>query len=70
MKIIRSIAELKKGDTIIVKDHSKFSALGYARVFGDVFNIDLGKPIFTIRCKETNTLENISIENGKIFLIG
>ena len=70
MKLVKSLAELKKGDTVIVKDNASFSNLGYTRVFGDVFNIDSGKSIFTIKCKETNSIEKVSIENGQIFLIG
>lgn len=69
MKIIRNIAELRKGDTVIVKDYACFEAMGYRRVSGYVFNIDLGKPNFTIKCKETDSIENVSVENGKIFLI-
>lgn len=67
--MISSISELKKGDTIIVTDHASFEALGFARVFGDVFNIDYGKPNIIIKCKETDSFEKVSIENAKIFLI-
>ena len=70
MKLIRNLKELKKGDTVIIKDHANFSKLGYERVVGDVFSIEIGKPIFTIKCKETNSFEKVSIENGQIFLIG
>ncbi|MDD4976554.1 MAG: hypothetical protein PHY93_19515 [Bacteriovorax sp.] len=69
MKMISDIAELKKGDTIIVKDYACFESLGYRKVFGEVFSIDLGNPNFIIKCKETDAFENVSIENGKIFLI-
>lgn len=69
MKLISDIAELKKGDTIIVKDQECFETLGFARVCGDVFDIDPRKPNFTIKCKETNSIEEVSVESGKIFLI-
>ena len=69
MKLIRNLAELKKGDTVIVKDNAKFYACGFARVFGDVFSVDQGNPNFTIRCRETGSFETISIDNGTIFLI-
>ncbi|MGZ3787851.1 MAG: hypothetical protein ACXVLQ_04975 [Bacteriovorax sp.] len=69
MKIISDINELKKGDTIIVKDHAYFEELGYRRVTGHVFNIEHGIPEFTIECEETNSFEKVSIEFGKIFLI-
>jgi hypothetical protein len=69
MKLIQNLAELKKGDTVIVKDNTKFYACGFARVFGDVFSVDQENPNFTIRCKETGSIETISIDNGTIFLI-
>ncbi len=69
MKLIQDISELKKGDSIIVKDHVFFSNLGFARVFGDVFFIEKGSPNFTIKCKETNSIEKVNVESGKIFLI-
>ena len=40
MKLINDIAELKKGDTVILKDYLTFEAKGYSRVFGDIFNIE------------------------------
>ena len=69
MKLIQNIAELKKGDTVIVKGNAKFYARGFARVLGDVFSVDHGNPNFTIRCRETGSIETISIDNGTIFLI-
>lgn len=69
MKIIRSVAELKKGDTLIVKDNEFFSELGYQAVRGDVFSFDNDSTNFSIKCKETDSIVKISIENGKIFLI-
>lgn len=70
MKIITSLAELKKGDTLIVKDNKIFAELGYASVRGDVFSFDHDSSIFSIKCKETDSIVKISIENGKFFLIG
>lgn len=69
MKIIRSVAELKKGDTIIVKDNEIFAELGYEKVKGDVFSFDNDSSIFSIKCKETDSIVKINIENGKFFLI-
>lgn len=69
MKMISSIDELKKGDTIIVKDHASFEALGYSRVTGQVFIINRGIPEFTIKCEETDSIEIVNIENGRVFLI-
>ncbi|MFA6237501.1 MAG: hypothetical protein WC635_09265 [Bacteriovorax sp.] len=69
MKLIHDTDELKKGDTIIVKDQANFSSLGYAKVVGDVFDIEYGKTVFSIKCKETDSIEKVSIESGKIFLI-
>lgn len=69
MKLVNDIAELKKGDTVIVKDYAIFSALGFARVFGDVFDIEIGKSNFSIKCQETNTIEKVNMKNGKVFLI-
>jgi hypothetical protein len=69
MKIIRSVAEIKKGDTVIVKDNEFFSELGYQTVRGDVFSFDNDSSHFSIKCKETDSIVKISIENGKIFLI-
>lgn len=70
MKIIRNITELKKGDTVIVKDYACFEALGFRSVSGNVFNIVQGMPNFTIKCNETGSIESVSVESGKIFLIG
>jgi hypothetical protein len=70
MKLISTISELKKGDTIIIKDCAGFESLGFKSVRGDIFNIEPGKLSFTIRCKETDSFEKISLEDGMIFLIG
>lgn len=69
MKMISNIAELKKGDTVIVKGHECFEGLGHSKVLGEVFNIESGTTNFTIKCKETDSIESVSLENGKIFLI-
>ena len=69
MKLINDIAELKKGDTVILKDYLAFEAKGYSRVFGDIFNIERESTDFIIKCKETNSFEKIPFEKGKIFLI-
>lgn len=70
MKLIKEISELKKGDTIIVKDQNNFSELGFASVSGDIFDIESGKSEFTIKCKETESIEKVSLDRAKIFLIG
>lgn len=70
MKIIRDISELKKGDTIIVKGCPSFVSLGLKSISGDVFSLEPGKSNFTIRCKETDSFEKVSLEDGTIFLIG
>lgn len=69
MKLIRAIDELKKGDSIIVKDCPQFEEQGFARISGDIFEITNGSSSFTIKCKETNALEKVSLDFGKIFLI-
>lgn len=69
MRLINDTTELKKGDTIIVKDHANFSDLGFARVTGDVFDIEQGMTNFTIKCEETNSIEEVSMGKAKIFLI-
>ena len=69
MRLISSMDELKKGDTVIVKDHAWFESLGFAKVFGDIYSIEAGGTIFTIKCEETNSIEEVNIENGKIFLL-
>lgn len=69
MKLISELAELKKGDTVIVKGHDWFEGLGHSKVFGEVFNLENGTTKFTIKCKETDSIESVSLENGKIFLI-
>lgn len=67
MKLIESINELKKGDILIIKDNQFFSERGYSTINGEVFSFDQDKRHFSIKCRETNTIEKISIEQGKIF---
>jgi len=67
MKMISDIKELKKGDTVIVKNCSAFMSLGLKSISGDIFNIERGR--VTIRCKETKSFENISMEDGIVFYI-
>lgn len=69
MKMIRDLAELKKGDTVIIKENIYFETRGFSRVTGDVYHIDLSNPKFTIKCNETASIEEVSLENAKIFLI-
>lgn len=69
MKMIHSISELKKGDTVIVKNSHNFEAKGYKSISGDIYEIEIDNPIFTIRCKETENIEKISLKDGIIFLI-
>lgn len=69
MKFVENINELKKGDILIVKDNEYFSAKGYSTVKGEVFSFVPDKLHFLIKCKETNAIEKINIEHGKIFAI-
>ena len=69
MKMVKNISELKKGDTIIAKDCPASTSLGLKSITGDVFALESGKPNFSIRCKETNSIEKVSLEEGTIFLI-
>lgn len=69
MKLVREINELKKGDTIILKDYPSFENKGFSRVGGDIINIQKESADFVIKCKETKSLEKVSFEKGKIFLI-
>ncbi len=69
MKIIRDIKELKKGDTVIVKNNPAFMLMGYRFVSGDIFNIERGNSNFVIRCKETKRFEKINVDDGLIFYI-
>lgn len=68
--MISDIAELKKGDTVIVKGHEWFENQGHQKVFGEVFHIDNVNTNFKIKCKETGSIESVTLEHGKIFLIG
>ena len=69
MKMIQSISELKKGDTVIIKNSHSFESIGLNSVSGDIFEIENDKPFFTIKCKETDKFEKISLKDGIIFLI-
>ena len=69
MKLINDISELKKGDNVIVKDYSRFEALGLGRISGFVFSLEEGKSNFTIKCTETDSIEEVNVESGKIFFI-
>jgi hypothetical protein len=69
MKLVKEIIELKKGDTIILKDYTYFEDRGFSRVFGDIFNIEKESTDFIIKCKETNSFEKVQFEKGKIFLV-
>ncbi len=69
MKLIIEINELKKGDTIILKDYSFFEIKGFSRVYADIFEIEKESTDLVIKCKETNSFEKVHFEKGKIFLI-
>lgn len=69
MKIITHLEELKKGDTVIIKNARDFEKRGLMRVTGDVFTIDAKGPEFTIKCKETAAIEKVNFDSAKIFLI-
>jgi len=70
MKMVKDIKELKKGDTIIIKDCPAGTSLGLKSISGDIYSLEADKTYFTIKCKETEKFENISLEDGVIFLIG
>jgi hypothetical protein len=69
MKLIENILDLKKGDCIIIKDNTYFASLGFSKVTGEVFLFDSDKENFSIKCKESNSIEKIKKDDGKIFLI-
>lgn len=69
MKMIKGISELKKGDTVIVKNCPAFESLGFTTIRGDIYNVEADKACFTIKCKETNQFESVNLEDGTIFLI-
>jgi hypothetical protein len=69
MKMIKNIDELRKGASVIVKDCPFFEAQGFTKISGDVFEIQKGNNHFTLKCRETESIEKITIESGKIFLL-
>lgn len=69
MKLVSDIEELKKGDTIIVKDSKWFDELGFVRVTGDIYSIDKSNHKIQIQCVETDSIEEFYLQNGKVFLI-
>ncbi len=69
MKVITNLQDLKKGDTVIIKDNLQFENRGLMKVTGDVFDIDFQKPHFTIKCIETAEIERINFADAKVFLI-
>lgn len=69
MKIITDLHELKKGDTVIIKNADILKKRGLARITGDIFNIDATKPEFTIKCVETSEIEKVNFYDAKVFLI-
>ena len=69
MKLISDIDELKKGDTIIVKDSKWFDERGLARVTGDIYSIDKSNFKIQIQCVETDSIEEFALNNSKVFLI-
>ncbi len=69
MRMIKDLSELKKGDTIILKDCASFKSLGFKSIRGEIFTIEPGMSHFILRCKETESFEQIRLEDGTIFLI-
>lgn len=69
MKIIRNLSELKKNDTIIIKNNKSFLILGYQKIIGTVFLIKDDNKKFSIKCKETGFIENIEFGDGDVFLL-
>ena len=69
MKMIKNISELKKGDTVIARDCRASTLYGLKSISGDIFNIEPEKENFTIKCIETNSIEEINLKDGAIFLI-
>lgn len=69
MKFIENIKELKKGDSLIIKDNKYFSSQGFTTIKGEVFSFDDDKKHFSIKCIERNSIDRIEIDDGKIFFI-
>ena len=69
MKVITNLHDLKKGDTVIIKDNLQFEIRGLMKVTGDIFDIDSKNPHFTIKCIETAAIEKINFADAKVFLI-
>jgi hypothetical protein len=69
MKLIENINELKKGDSIIIKDNSYFLSQGLSKVKGEVFLIDKDHDLLTVKCTESNSIERVSLTDGKFFLV-
>ena len=69
MKLIQEIYELKKGDTLIIKDNEYYHNLGFTSVKGEVFLLNIDELLFSVKCKETNSIDKINIKDGKFFLI-
>jgi hypothetical protein len=69
MKMIKTLDELRKGASVIVKDCPIYEALGFTKISGDVFEIQEGNNHFTLKCIETESIERINMESGRIFLI-
>jgi hypothetical protein len=69
MKLVENIKDLKKGDTLIVKDNEFFSQQGYTKICGEVFLLNNEEQSLLLRCQETNTIEKIYLSDGKIFSI-
>lgn len=67
MKIITDLQDLKKGDSVIIKNSESFEKRGFQRISGDVFNIDSTE--LTIKCFETNEIEKINFLGAKVYLI-
>jgi predicted transcriptional regulator len=69
MKFIENIQDLKKGDNIIVKDNSYLSSLGHVKVKGEVFSINEKENRISIKSLDLNSIDEIRIDDGKIFLV-
>jgi len=67
MKIITDLQDLKKGDSVIIKNSEGFEKRGLLKISGDVFNIQ--SPELTIKCVETNEIEKVNFFNSKVYLI-
>lgn len=69
MKFVENIQDLKKGDNIIVKDNRYLSSQGFFKIKAEVFSIKVKENLITIKSLERDSIDEISLEDGKFFLV-